>query len=56
MVKVKIEGFGTYEIEPLRVNELLRWLSAHQAVGIIEKNTVQEVRDNQFTGRTLING
>jgi hypothetical protein len=56
MIKVTIEGFGTYQIEPLKVNELLRWLSSHQAVNIQENNTVREVKDNAFTGRVLVNG
>jgi hypothetical protein len=54
MVKVNIEGFGTYEIEILKVNELLRWLSSHKAVNIQEKNTIKEVQNNGFTGRVLL--
>ena len=55
MVKVTIEGFGTYQIARENVQALLGWLSSNQAVGIQENNTVNEVRDNQFTGRVLIN-
>lgn len=55
MAKVTVEGRGTFEITNESIAELLGWLSNNQAVAIQENNTVQEVKDNEFTGRTLIN-
>ena len=55
MAKVTVEGRGEYEITNERIGELLAWLSKNQAVAIRENNTVHEVKDNEFTGRTLIN-
>ena len=54
-VKVIIEGFGKFEVSVDYVNELMAWLSNKQAISIRENNTVQEVKDNKFTGRSLIN-
>jgi len=56
MIRVKIEGVGSFQIEPHKVAELMQWLNSNNAVKIYENNTVQEVRNNQFTGRTLVNG
>ena len=56
MVKVKIEGYGTFQIPEDRVGPLTQWLSMNNAVSVMEQNQVQEVKNNQFTGRTLING
>lgn len=55
-VKVTVDGNGTFEIDTLKIGELLSWLSANQAVAIRENNTVREVKDNKFTGRELITG
>jgi len=55
MAKVKVEGRGEFEIRNEKLGELLSWLSMNQAVEIRENNSVHEVRNNQFTGRTLIN-
>lgn len=54
-VKVNVEGYGTFEINGESVGELMGWLSRNQAVAIRQDNVVREVKDNQFTGRTLIN-
>ena len=54
-IKVIIEGFGKFEVSVDHVNELMAWLSNKQAISIRENNTVQEVKDNKFTGRSLIN-
>jgi len=56
MAKVTVEGRGTYEINNEKLTELLDWLSSNQAVAIRENNTVREVKDNEFTGRELLNG
>jgi len=56
MIKVKIEGIGQFEIPEDRVNQLVQWLSQNNGVHIMEKNTVHEVNNNQFTGRTLLDG
>ena len=56
MAKVSVEGSGTFEINNEKVAELIAWLSRNQGVSIQEKNTVQEVKDNKFTGRTLLEG
>ena len=55
-VKVTVEGNGTFQIDVSKVGELLGWLSSNQAVAIHEDNKIQEVKDNAFTGRELING
>ena len=54
MAKVKVEGRGEFEINNEMLGELLAWLSANQAVAIQEQNTVREVKNNEFTGRTLL--
>jgi len=54
-VKVNVEGNGVFQIDIAKVGELLGWLSANQAVSIQEDNKIQEVKNNEFTGRTLIN-
>lgn len=53
-VKVNVEGYGAFEINGESVGELMAWLSRNQAVAIRQDNVVREVKDNQFTGRTLI--
>jgi hypothetical protein len=53
-VKVIIEGFGKFEVSIDYVNELMAWLSNKQAISLRENNKVQEVKNNQFTGRQLI--
>ena len=55
MAKVIVEGRGTFEIKNDRLLELLEWLASNQAVAMQEQNTVQEVKDNKYTGRTLLN-
>lgn len=55
MAKVVVQGHGEFEINNDKVGELIGWLSSNLAVEIRENNTVREVKDNQFTGRTLIN-
>ena len=55
MAKVKVEGRGEYEIRNEKLGELLAWLASNRAVEIREQNTVHEVKDNEFTGRQLIN-
>jgi hypothetical protein len=55
-VKVTVEGSGTFEVNAEKIGELLGWLSNNLAVAIQENNTVREVKDNEFTGRTLLNG
>lgn len=54
MAKVIVEGRGTFEIKNDRLLELLEWLASNQAVAMQEQNTVQEVKDNKYTGRTLL--
>ena len=56
MAKVTVEGRGTFEINNEQLSELVGWLSTNQAVAIHEENTVREVKDNEFTGRELLNG
>ena len=56
MAKVTVEGSGVFEINNEKISELLTWLSRNQGVAIQENNKVQEVKNNQFTGRTLIEG
>lgn len=56
MAKVKVEGSGEFEIKNEKIGELLAWLSKNQAVAVNENNTVREVKDNEFTGRELLNG
>lgn len=53
-IKVNVEGYGTFEINGEAVGELMTWLSRNQAVAIRQDNVVREVKDNNFTGRTLI--
>ena len=55
-VKVQVEGYGNFQIDNAKINELLNWLSANQGVKITEQNKVREVQDNQYTGRELLNG
>ena len=53
--KVTIDGYGSFEIESDKIDELLGWLSLNSGVSIKSKNQiVREVKDNKFTGRTLI--
>lgn len=54
MVKVTVEGNGTFEIDNEKIVELLTWLSNNQAVAIREHGTIREVKDNKFTGRELL--
>ena len=56
MAKVTVEGSGTFEINNEKIGELLAWLAKNQGVHIQEKNVVQEVKNDQFTGRTLLEG
>ena len=56
MAKVHVEGRGEFEINNEKLGELLMWLASNRAVAIRENNTVREVRNNEFTGRELING
>jgi hypothetical protein len=56
MAKVTVEGKGTFEINNEKVAELLIWLASNNGVEINEQNTIREVKDNKFTGRTLLNG
>jgi len=53
-VKVNVEGYGTFEINADSIGELMSWLARNRAVAIRQDNVVREVKDNQFTGRTLI--
>ena len=53
MIKVTVEGRGTFEINVEKVGELLGWLSNNKGVKVAQV-PVQEVVDNEFTGRTLI--
>ena len=55
MAKVIVEGRGTFDISNDKLMELLAWLSSNHAVEIRENNTVREVKNNEFTGRTLLN-
>lgn len=54
MINVIVEGFGKFQIKRESVGELLNWLSKNNGVRINEQNTVREVKDNNFTGRELI--
>ena len=56
MIKVTVEGSGTFEIDRSKLGELLGWLANNKAVAIRENNTVREVNNNEFTGRELLNG
>jgi len=56
MVKVNVDGYGTFQIPPHKVQELIGWLSGANAVKIQENNTVQEIKDEQYTGRVLLDG
>lgn len=53
-VKVKVEGYGEFQIPLENINELMGWLSSKRAISIKQDNIVREVKDNQFTGRSLI--
>jgi len=53
-IKVTVEGYGTYQINIEKTGELVSWLSRNQAVSIPENNTIREITNNQFTGRTLL--
>ena len=54
-VKVTVQGNGTFEVDVTKIGELLGWLSRNQAVDVTESNVVREVKNNDFTGRQLIN-
>lgn len=54
-VKVNVEGYGTFEINIEKIGELMNWLSRNQAVSIRNGNQIREVKDNNFTGRELLN-
>lgn len=54
-VKVTVEGIGNFEVDTLKVDELVLWLSNNKAVKIINNNTISEVKDNTYTGRVLLN-
>ena len=54
MVKVVVEGYGTFQINTEKVGELVSWLSRNEGVKVTQE-PVQEVVDNKFTGRELIN-
>ena len=54
-IKVTVEGFGTYQIDNSKVNELIGWLSANEAVSV-EQPPIKEVnKHNEYTGRVLLN-
>ena len=53
-IKVTVEGYGTYQINIEKAGELVSWLSRNQAVSTPENNTIREITNNQFTGRTLL--
>jgi hypothetical protein len=55
MVKITINGYGTFEIPENRVSALITWLSTNNGVSIMEKNVVREVVNDRYTGRTLLN-
>jgi len=54
-IKIQIEGYGSYQIDVTKLNELLGWLSKNEAARLTEQNKVREVKNNSFTGRELIN-
>lgn len=53
-VRVTIEGYGTFQIDQDYINELVAFLSTKQAISLRQKNAVNEIIDNKFTGRQLI--
>jgi len=54
-VKVTVEGVGNFEIDTIKVDELVSWLSCNKAVKIVKDNTISEVKDDKYTGRILLN-
>lgn len=53
-VRVTVEGYGTFQINGDYINELISFLNSREAVSLRAKNSVNEVINNQFTGRQLI--
>lgn len=52
--KVNIDGFGTYEVPREDVRDLIAWLSQRRAIYLQKNNTVKEVKNNEYTGRQLL--
>jgi hypothetical protein len=56
-IKVNIENFGNYSISPEKLQELLGWLAANQAVQIpTQRGYMQEIVNSAYSGSQLING
>jgi len=53
-VRVTVEGYGTFQIDSSKVSELVNFLSRNESV-IVKKEPVQEVVNDNYTGRQLIN-
>jgi len=53
-IRVNVEGYGTFQIDRDYVNELVNFLNVKEAISLKQKNNVNEVINNQFTGRQLI--
>jgi hypothetical protein len=56
-MKIKVEGYGQFDISEEFIPQLLAWLGAHSGIKLQETdNSVRERTDNGFTGRELLNG
>lgn len=53
-VRVIVEGYGSFQIDRDYINELISFLNNKQAIALQQKNSVNEIINNQFTGRQLI--
>jgi hypothetical protein len=57
MIRVTVDGCGSFQIEQDRIPELLAFLSKLQSVRVNGPVVgIREVQNNEFTGRELING
>lgn len=52
-IKVTIDGIGVFFINPNALSKLITLLNQNNAVKI--DNTIKEIQNNEFTGRSLIN-
>ena len=53
-ITVAVTGYGSFQIDNDKISELIGWLNANKAV-YVTPGTVKEVKNEAYTGRTLIN-
>lgn len=53
-IKIDIEGYGTYQVDNSRINEVISLLSSLEAIAL-QQQPIKEVSGEGFTGRVLIN-